>query len=136
VKRAFDRQVATLAPGEAHADRLKHLVELQLPTGAELTTEWGIWLQSWSAVVVGAISEEDHAQAYGRWYRTVEDVLAEGLEAGAFAFPSLRDAAMMLTGLIDGLGIKVLVGLITADEMRDQVHRCIDRTIVAHTPPG
>ncbi|UBH04791.1 TetR family transcriptional regulator [Leucobacter sp. Psy1] len=135
VKRAFDRQVASLEPGEGHAERLKHLVELQLPTGAELTTEWSIWLQSWSAVVVGALSEEDHAQAYGRWYRTVRDVLEEGRSAGAFAFPSLDDVTMILTALIDGLGVKVLVGLISADEMRDQVHRCIDRTIVAHAPP-
>lgn len=130
VKLAFDRQVASLHLVSGPAARLAHLVELQLPTPGVRSTEWSIWLQSWSEVAVGAASRENHSDAYRRWYRTVLDLLREGQQEGVFVGAATDDLAIQLTSLIDGLGIKVLIGTISAEEMRSHVLGFIDRVIV------
>src|SRR5699024_10497716 len=113
VKLAFDRQVASLHLIDGPEERLKHLIGLQLPAEGTGASEWSIWLQSWSEVAVGAGAQENQSQAYRRWYRTVHDVLREGQEAGVFVPGPIEDLATQLTSLIDGLGIKVLVGTIS-----------------------
>ena len=129
VKLAFDRQVASLYLADGPAERLKHLIGLQLPADGAGSSEWSIWLQAWSEVAVGAGSQDNQAHAYRRWYRTVFDVLREGQEAGVFVDDPLEDVTTQLTSLIDGLGIKVLVGTISAEDMRAHVHTFIDRVI-------
>lgn len=129
VKLAFDRQVASLHLITGPRERLEHLVGIQLPTDGAGSYEFSIWLQSWSEIAVGAGSQENQSFAYQRWYRTVFDVLREGQETGEFITGSLEDLATQLTSLIDGLGIKVLVGTLDVEQMRTQIHRFIDRVV-------
>ncbi|WP_114854334.1 TetR family transcriptional regulator C-terminal domain-containing protein [Brachybacterium sp. YJGR34] len=127
VKLAFDRQVATLSLIEDPRERLEHLIGLQLPTGSAGAQEFSIWLQAWSEVSIGAGSQQNQAFAYQRWYRTVRDVLREGQEAGVYVDEPVEDLTTQLTSLIDGLGIKVLVGTLDVEQMRTQVHRFLAR---------
>ncbi|ASK66158.1 TetR family transcriptional regulator [Brachybacterium avium] len=131
VKLAFDRQVASLHLISGPRERLEHLIGLQLPAGGARAQEFAIWLQAWSEVAVGAGSQQNHAFAYQRWYRTVHDVLREGQESGVFTAEPLEDLTTQLTSLIDGLGIKVLVGTISVEQMASQIHRFLERLVVA-----
>jgi AcrR family transcriptional regulator len=131
VKLAFDRQVASLHLIEGEEQRLKHLIDLQLPDDGASRTEWSIWLQSWSEVSVGTASRQNHSDAYRRWYRTVLDVLREGQESGVFVADPADALAAQLTSLMDGFGIKVLVGTVGVEQMRGHLHDFIDRVIVA-----
>ncbi|GAB3052934.1 hypothetical protein GCM10027079_18790 [Sediminivirga luteola] len=126
VKLAFDRQIASLHAVADPVDRLKHLLELQLPDG-DSATEWAIWLQAWGEVTSGAASRENHAQAYRRWQQTVFDVLTEGQHAGRIVDSPVEELTTWLTSLVDGLGIKVLTGMTDADSMRRHLHRFVDR---------
>ncbi|QCU79628.1 TetR family transcriptional regulator (plasmid) [Citricoccus sp. SGAir0253] len=130
VKLAFDRQIAELHSIPDPVLRLRRLVELQLPAGERGRAEFSIWLQTWADVAVDDSGRENHAQGYGRWLRTVEDAIRQCQEASGFAPASPADLAMELTSLIDGLGIKVLTGLLTSDQMHHQVESYIDRHIV------
>ena len=132
VKLAFDRQVASLHLVSGPRERLEHLIGMQLPTEGAGSREFSIWLQAWSEVAVGAGSQENHAHAYQRWYRTVFDVLREGQEAGVFVADPLEDLATQVTSLIDGLGIKVLLGTLDVTQMRAQIHHFLDRVVLIH----
>lgn len=130
VKLAFDRQVASLHLISGPRERLEHLIALQMPARRAGVQEFAIWLQAWSEVAVGEGSQQNQADAYQRWYRTVHDVLREGQEAGVFVDEPLEDLATQLTSLVDGLGIKVLVRTLSSEEMDRQISRFLDRITV------
>jgi len=133
VKLAFDRQVASLHLVSGPRERLEHLIGLQMPARQAGVQEFAIWLQAWSEVAVGEGYQQNQADAYQRWYRTVHDVLREGQEAGVFVDEPLEDLTTQLTSLVDGLGIKVLVRTLSSEEMRQQVSRFLDRITVPPT---
>lgn len=130
IKLAFDRQIAELLQVSDPVRRLKRLIELQLPAGERGQAEFSIWLQTWADVAVEGSGKENHAQGYRRWLKTVEDALVQGQEAGAFVVVPSDQLAMELTSLIDGLGIKVLTGMLTSDQMYRHIESFIDRNIV------
>ncbi|UUL75508.1 TetR family transcriptional regulator C-terminal domain-containing protein [Pseudarthrobacter sp. Fe7] len=110
--------------------RLKRLIELQLPAGDRGRAEWSIWLQTWSYVAVDESGRENHAQGYRRWIQTVEDAIIFGQQAGVFVEVPSAGLAIELTSLVDGLGIKVLTGMLTSDQMHQHIDSFIDRNIV------
>lgn len=130
VKMAFDRQVAALQAIDDPREKLLHLVDIQTPYPGASWSEFSVWMQTWSEVAVGGIDGESHRQAYLRWYRTVEDVIARGQARGEFLSGPADVLASELTSVVDGLGIKVLTNMITADQMRDRVVAFVDRTLV------
>lgn len=130
IKLAFDRQIAELHSITDPVRRLKRLIELQLPAGERGSAEFSIWLQTWADVAVDSSGKENHAQGYRRWFKTVEDAIVQGQEAGAFVVVPSDELAMELTCLIDGLGIKVLTGMLTSDQMYRHIESFIDRNIV------
>lgn len=136
VKLAFDRQVAELDHIDDPREQLQRLVDLQLPLGNDMRHEWSIWLQAWHAVSVGVGSQTNYARAYRRWFRMVHDVILEGQQAGYFIPAPADDLATQLTGLFDGLGIKVLVGALEPEAMRTHMRWFIDRVIIAAPSTG
>lgn len=137
VKLAFDRQVASLHLISGPRERLEHLIGLQLPRGSAGSLEFSIWLQAWSEIAVGAGSQQNHADAYQRWYRTVLDAVREGQEAGVFVDEPADDLATQVTSLIDGLGIKVLIGALDVEQMWTQIDRFLARAVlVPDASPG
>jgi AcrR family transcriptional regulator/predicted XRE-type DNA-binding protein len=133
VKLAFDRQVAELHLVENPVERLKRLAFLQLPAGERGRAEMSVWLQIWAEAAVDPAQQEAHALSYGRWSQTVHDILVDGQNRGYFSPVDADDLTMHFTALIDGLNIKVLTGMLTADQMYSQVERFIDRTMVTET---
>ncbi|WP_139004964.1 TetR/AcrR family transcriptional regulator [Arthrobacter crystallopoietes] len=130
IKLAFDRQIAELHTITDPVRRLKRLIELQLPAGERGSAEFSIWLQTWADVAVDGSGKENHAQGYRRWYKTVEDAILQGQESGVFVDIPSDQLAMELTSVVDGLGIKVLTGILTADQMYSHIESFIDRNIV------
>lgn len=130
VKLAFDRQVAELPAVEDPVHRLKHLFRLQLPTDGDRRVEWSIWLQIWNEVAAGYASAESHSQGYDRWFQTVVDVLEAGQADNAFVDVDAGQLAVWLTGMFDGLGVRVLTGILDVDAMANHIECFIDRTIV------
>lgn len=129
VKLAFDRQIAWLADIDDPALRLERLLELQSPLGRTERGEWSIWLQTWARLALEDSSLADYPRSYERWSRTVETTLAEGQRTGSFRSGDVRAMADELTSLLDGLGIKVLTGVMDTEtfttRLRSYLHRSI-----------
>lgn len=133
VKLAFDRQAVELQQTMDPATHLKRLVELQLPAGPEGRAEWSIWLQTWSRLAVNDEELASHTAGYDRWASTILEIIQAGQAAGDFTAVDPVVVTDELTALIDGLGIKVLTGFLTAEQMQARVNGFIDRTIISPT---
>lgn len=129
VKLAFDRQSAQLSAIDDPLERLRTLVRLQSPVGRRGRAEWSIWLQVWNSVTVTGEPEAQHGGGYRRWWTTVREIVAEGQRRGGFREQPLDEAVDALTALIDGLGVRVLTGMATADQMAQHIDRYIDRNL-------
>lgn len=134
VKLAFDRQIAELHLFPDPVDRLKRLTFLQLPAGKRGHAEMSIWLQTWAEAAVDSDWQHGHTQSYRRWSQTVHDIIVDGQNVGRFSSVNADELTMHLTALFDGLMIKVLTGMLTAEQMYAQIEAFIDRTMVA--PPS
>ncbi|GAA2787664.1 TetR family transcriptional regulator C-terminal domain-containing protein [Saccharopolyspora taberi] len=132
VRQAFDRQVAELhSITDAH-ERLLRLIELQLPTPGPLRLEWSIWLQMWNESALRPEMRVLHTDSYTRWHETIARTIQEGQHQGVFADTDAQDLTMMLTALIDGLGIQVLTERPgrSVERMRQALHDFVEREIV------
>ncbi|WP_067965018.1 TetR/AcrR family transcriptional regulator [Nocardiopsis trehalosi] len=120
VKQAFDRQVAALHGVADARERLYRLIDLQLPTPGHLRREWSIWLQVWTESSLDPRVRALHSDAYQRWHDTIRRTLREGIADGVFRDQDPEAATVVLTALVDGLGIQVLTGRPgrTAETMR------------------
>lgn len=130
VKLAFDRQVMELHAIPDPVQRLKRLIQLQLPEGVAGRAEWSIWLQTWGQAAVDPSQRDNHAHGYERWRQTVQTIVTDGQRSGAFRPTDPAGLTLDITSMMDGLGIKVLTGLLTATQMQEHIESFIDRSIV------
>lgn len=130
VKLAFDRQVAVLHSIDDPVERLRRLLDLQTPHDGVLRHEWSIWLQTWGQVAVGASRGENHRQSYGRWFQAVRSAIVAGQQGGLIIDTPSDELAIELTAMMDGLGIKVLTGLLDVATMRARLDGFIDRVLL------
>jgi AcrR family transcriptional regulator len=92
------------------AKRLADVVEQSLPTTDPGRAEWKLWAELW----LGAARDESlrpiAAQMYGRYRAWIAAAVAEGVAAGEFAEVDPAETADLAMALIDGLGLRVLLG--------------------------
>src|SRR5699024_332346 len=119
-----------LADIDDPAIRLERLLELQSPLGRTERGEWSIWLQTWARLALEDSSPADYPLSYERWSRTVETTLAEGQRTGSFRSGDVRAMADELTSLLDGLGIKVLTGVMDTETFTTRLRSYLSRSIM------
>ncbi|UZD63711.1 TetR family transcriptional regulator C-terminal domain-containing protein [Brevibacterium sp. JSBI002] len=136
VKLAFDRQIAWLDDIADPAQRLERLLKLQSPLGRTERGEWSIWLQTWSRMALDGSTLSNYPLSYERWSRTVQTTLEDGQRTGCFRAGDPRAMADELTSLLDGLGIKVLTGVMDTEIFSQRLRSYLDRAIMRpHNPP-
>lgn len=122
VELAHDRQAAALVGVDDPVARLRTLLDLQMPQGPVLEPEWSIWMQVWAEAVTDPRHRDLYARGQDRWFRTVLMALESGARAGVFTDGDQTLRARQLTALVDGLGVGVMTGASTPDEMRAALH--------------
>lgn len=130
VKLAFDRQIAWLDDIADPAHRLERLLELQSPLGRTERGEWSIWLQTWARLTLEDSALTDYPLSYERWSETVQTTIEDGQRTGCFRTGDPRAMADELTSLLDGLGIKVLTGVMDIDTFSLRLRSYLDRSIM------
>ncbi|UVI37717.1 TetR family transcriptional regulator C-terminal domain-containing protein [Brevibacterium spongiae] len=133
VKLAFDRQIAWLDGIADPAQRLERLLELQSPLGRTERGEWSIWLQTWTRLALEDATLADYPRSYKRWSQTVQTTIEDGQHAGRFRPGDARAMADELTSLLDGLGIKVLTGVMDQETFTLRLRSYLDRSILDTT---
>ena len=134
VKLAFDRQIAWLDDIADPAQRLERLLKLQSPLGRTERGEWSIWLQTWARMALEGSTLSNYPRSYERWSRTVQTTIEDGQRTGCFQSGEPRAMADELTSLLDGLGIKVLTGVMDAETLSLRLRSYLDRAIMQPSP--
>ena len=134
VKLAFDRQIAWLDDIADPAERLERLLKLQSPLGRTERGEWSIWLQTWARMALEGSTLSNYPRSYERWSRTVQTTIEDGQRTGCFQSGDPRAMADELTSLLDGLGIKVLTGVMDAETLSLRLRSYLDRAIMQPSP--
>lgn len=134
VKLAFDRQVAWLGEIPSPHRRLERLLELQSPIGRTARSEWSIWLQTWARLGLEDPYSSDYPAHYERWSQTVRSTIEAGQSEGLFRHGDSTAMTDELTSLIDGLGVKVLTGIMDPATFRRRLSSYLNRAIVKPNP--
>jgi AcrR family transcriptional regulator len=109
---------------ERAADRLVHLIE-QTSLGPGGISDWTLWMEIW----VRARRDETVRRSYFRLDRRqrqlIADIVRQGQADGEFsAEADPDDFALVLSGLLDGLGVQVTLGQPDVTPQR-MVERCL-----------
>ncbi|MBV9424384.1 MAG: TetR family transcriptional regulator [Solirubrobacterales bacterium] len=97
-------------PAASHGERLRSMVDQCLPTTPALAEDWVLWVELWLRAVrhpeLRAVAEK----LYGRLHRWFREEIAAGVRDGEFAQCDPDDVADRTLALIDGFGIRTLIG--------------------------
>ena len=92
------------------AHRLADVIEQSLPTTDPGRREWQLWAELWLGAARDPSLRPIAAQMYARYRTWIAGAIAEGIAAGQFAPVDPGDTADVAMALIDGLGLRVLLG--------------------------
>jgi AcrR family transcriptional regulator len=97
-------------PVASHAQRLESMIDQCLPTTRSLQDDWVLWVELWLRAVrhpdLSPVAERLYARL-GEWFSAE---IAAGVRAGEFGPCDADSVADRTLALIDGFGIRTLIG--------------------------
>jgi AcrR family transcriptional regulator len=97
-------------PAASHAERLQSMIDGCLPMTPGLTEDWVLWVELWLRAArhpdLRPVAEELYARLHA-WFR---DEIAAGVQDGEFVRCDPDEVADRTLALIDGYGIRTLIG--------------------------
>src|SRR3954447_17642905 len=108
---AGDQRMAVEGPPEAPPDvRLRALIDACLPEPGTQRDDFLLWAELWLRAARHPELGETAGRLYARLHDWARDVLDDGVARGAFAAHDTEHSADKLLALIDGYGVRALVG--------------------------
>jgi len=136
---AGDARISTgELPAASHAERLESMIEQCLPTTPSLEQDWVLWVELWLRAArhpeLRPVAEELYARLHA-WFR---NEIAAGVEDGEFARCDPDEVADRVLALIDGYGIRTLIGdgAIPLERARRAVSSALARDLDPRPPQG
>jgi AcrR family transcriptional regulator len=118
-------------PDASHAARLQSMIDGCLPTTPDLTEDWVLWVELWLRAArspeLRPVAEELYARMHA-WFR---DEIDAGVKDGEFDRCDPDEVADRALALIDGFGIRTLIGdgAIPLDRARRAVSSALARDL-------
>ncbi len=110
-ERAGDVRIETgELPQSSHAERLRLMIDQCLPTTPALHEDWVLWVELWLRAVRHPELRSVAEELYGRMHAWFAGEIAAGIETGEFAPCDPDEVADRTLALIDGFGIRHLIG--------------------------
>jgi AcrR family transcriptional regulator len=104
------RTAAAQPAGGSHAEHLAQMIDQCLPSTPELERDWVLWVELWLRAVrhheLRPVAEELYARMRD-WFATA---IRAGVDDGEFACSDPEEVADRTLALIDGFGIRALLG--------------------------
>jgi AcrR family transcriptional regulator len=116
---------------DSAAKRLADVVEQSLPTSDPGRREWQLWAELWLGAARDPGLRPVAAQMYARYRTWIAAAIAEGVAAGEFAPVDPVKTADLAMALIDGLGLRVLLGdpSMPLDQARERIGEVLAREL-------
>ena len=97
-------------PVASHAQRLESMIDQCLPTTPSLQQDWVLWVELWLHAVRHPDLRPVAERLYRRLHKWFADEIAAGLRAAEFAPCDADAVADRTVALIDGFGVRTLIG--------------------------
>jgi AcrR family transcriptional regulator len=97
----------TTFPGPV--ERLRRMAELGAGSGPAVG-DWTLWLELWVRALRDDSARAARESLDGRWRAALQEVLADGVEAGLFRAADVEATTIRLACLMDGLAIQLALG--------------------------
>lgn len=109
--RAGDARISSgELPAGSHAERLRSMIDQCLPTTPALEEDWYLWVELWLRALrhpeLRPVAEELYARLHA-WFAAE---IAAGVKQGEFERCDPDEVADRTLALIDGLGVRTLLG--------------------------
>jgi AcrR family transcriptional regulator len=120
-----ERELEDRLPADAPAAaRLEAALTVEFEDGHVVRESWALWNELWSAALHDPSLRPHVERAYRRWLVTIEALVRE---AGTAADPVATTER--LAALVDGLGSKILVGILTGERAAELLRAAIDQEL-------
>jgi AcrR family transcriptional regulator len=97
-------------PGTTHAARLQSMIEACLPTTEALRQDWVLWVELWLRAARNPELRPVAEELYARLHAWFAGEIAAGVEDGEFNRCDPDEVADRALALVDGYGIRTLIG--------------------------
>jgi AcrR family transcriptional regulator len=109
--RAGDARISSgELPAASHAERLGSMIEQCLPATRSLEQDWVLWVELWLRAARVSELRPVAEELYARLHRWFANEIAAGVADGEFARCDPDEVADRTLALIDGYGIRTLIG--------------------------
>ncbi len=97
-------------PVASHAERLASMIDQCLPSTPSLQEDWVLWVELWLRAVRHPDLRPVADRLYGRLHDWFATEIAAGVRSGEFAGCDVDAVADRTLALIDGFGVRSLIG--------------------------
>jgi AcrR family transcriptional regulator len=97
-------------PETSHAERLRSMIDQCLPTTPSLQEDWVLWVELWLRAVRHPELRQVAEELYGRMHAWFVREIEAGIADGEFRPGDPGEIADRTLALIDGFGIRNLIG--------------------------
>jgi AcrR family transcriptional regulator len=109
--RAGDARISAGEPaGASHAERLSSMIGQCLPTTEPLHEDWVLWVELWLRAVRYPELRPVAEELYARMHAWFADEIRAGMADGEFARCDCDEVADRVLALLDGFGVRTLIG--------------------------
>jgi AcrR family transcriptional regulator len=123
-RKFYDRVTRGQARRERASDKLVHLVE-ETSLGPGGLSDYTLWMEMWVRARRDSAVRRSYVRLDRRQRRLIADIVREGQSTGEFAREAdPEDFAVVLSGLMDGLGVQVTLGQPDVTPRR-MIERCL-----------
>jgi AcrR family transcriptional regulator len=130
-ERFGDRRAESPPAGESATEKLTRLINECLPLPGAQEQEWVLWVELWLRAVRDPSLRPVATRLYGRYRAWIAAAIREGTASGEFAPTDPRALADRVIALLDGFGIRALLGdpVVDADRARREVTEMLAREL-------
>lgn len=109
-------------------DKLRRLIEVQLPVATDDIDEWSVWIQFWNQAMLEPQLRPAQRRTYSGWHQVVLDLLRECQAEGLALDADVEALADRFTAMVDGLAIQILASSteMQPDRMRSLLLRAFE----------
>jgi AcrR family transcriptional regulator len=117
---------------ETHAERIASMVEQCLPSSPSRERDWVLWVELW----LRAVRHPELRPTAAKLYARMHDWFVEAIESGDFAPCDAHRVADRTLALLDGLGLRALLGdpEMPIERAREEVWDALARELGVASP--
>lgn len=130
--RAGDARISAGEPaGASHAERLASMIGQCLPTTESLHEDWVLWVELWLRAVRYPELRPVAEELYARMHAWFAHEISAGVADGEFARCDADEVADRVLALLDGFGVRTLIGdsTISLQRARQAVESALARDL-------